>query len=252
MNDPTITRETGCALVTGGSRGIGRAIAVQLAEDGYDVGFCYRKDHEAALETAQLVGRAGRRSFHRAVDVTDFSAVSDFAEEAQEKLGQVSVAVAGAGITRDRSLALMPPDDWSAVLRTNLDGAFHLSRAVLMGMIRRKSGSLILISSVAGFAGNAGQANYAASKSGMHGLAGSLSKETGRHGVRVNVVAPGFIESDMVAGLSVKSRLKAEQAIPMGRFGEAHQVAAAVSFLASARAAYITGSILRVDGGLTL
>jgi 3-oxoacyl-[acyl-carrier protein] reductase len=242
----------GCALVTGGSRGIGRAIAVRLAEDGHDVAFCYRGNDAAARETVDLIEKAGRRAHCRALDVARFEDVAAFAAEAADALGPVAVAVACAGITRDRSLALMPPEDWSSVLRTNLDGAFNLARSVVTGMIRRRAGSIVLISSVSGLHGNAGQANYAAAKAGLHGLAGSLCREVGRLGIRVNVVAPGFIESDMVAPLSPAVRRKLEQRIPLGRFGDPRHVADAVSFLASERAAYISGAILRVDGGLSL
>ncbi|MCG7524787.1 3-oxoacyl-ACP reductase FabG [Streptomyces sp. OfavH-34-F] len=240
------------ALVTGGSRGIGRAIAVRLAHDGFDVAFCYRGDHDAAAQTASLVEAAGRRTVHQVVDVADPDAVRQFTERAEERLGPVSAAVSCAGIHRDRAAALMSDADWSDVVRTNLDGAFHLSRSVLMGMFRRRTGALVLISSVAGLGGTAGQANYAASKAGLHGLCGSLAKEAGRYGVRANVVAPGYIESDMVADLSPRVRKQAEAAVALGGFGKPAQVADAVSFLVSDRASYITGAVLRVDGGLTV
>ncbi|WP_242903495.1 3-oxoacyl-ACP reductase FabG [Actinomadura terrae] len=239
-----------CALVTGGSRGIGRAIAVQLARDGFDVGFCYRSDVASAADTAAEIESLGRRVHHQAVDVAGFDAVQEFVAAAEEKLGPVTAAVSCAGITRDKSLALMPPEDWSAVLRTNLDGSFNLARAVMFGMIKRRAGTLVLVSSVSGIIGNAGQANYAASKAGMHGLGASLALEVAGRGVRVNTVAPGLIESDMVAAMPARARAKFEADIPMGRFGVPQDVADAVSFLVSDRAAYITGTVLRVDGGL--
>jgi len=238
-------------IITGGSRGIGRAIAVQLAEDGHDVAFCYRGNEDAAKETAASVESHGRRVFHKAVDVASFEEVRSFVGQAEEALGPATAAVACAGVTRDRSLALMDPADWNIVLRTNLDGAFHLARAVSFGMMRRKSGAIVLVSSVAGLSANPGQANYAASKAGMHGLASSFCKEAGRYGVRVNVVAPGFIETDMVATVKPAVRARAEKDIPLGGFGSPADVAHSVSFLLSERAAYITGAVLRVDGGLS-
>ncbi|MFE5729532.1 3-oxoacyl-ACP reductase FabG [Streptomyces sp. NPDC056528] len=252
MTNPALPQVPGVALLTGGSRGIGRAIAVRLAADGFDVAFCYRGDHSAALETAKAVEDLGRRVFHRAVDVTDFDAVRTFTEDAAKELGPVDTAVSCAGITRDRAAALMSPTVWSDVVRTNLDGAFHLSRCVLLGMLRRRHGSLVLVSSVSGLQGNAGQANYAASKAGLHGLGASLAKEAAGHGVRVNVVAPGYIESDMVASMSARARARAEERIPLGRFGRPDDVAEAVSYLVSDRSAYVTGAVLRIDGGLAI
>jgi 3-oxoacyl-[acyl-carrier protein] reductase len=243
---------TRCAIVTGGSRGLGRAIAVQLAADGYDVGFCFRHNEVAAKETAESIRALGRDCHVEQVDVADFAAVAEFTRRVTEALGEPYAAVACAGITRDRSLALMPPEDWDAVLRTNLDGVFNLCRNTVRGMVRRKAGVVVAVSSVAGVTGNAGQANYAASKAGSHGLIRSLAKEVGRHGVRANVVAPGFVETDMVADLRESVRRDAERSIALRRFGEPAHVADAVSFLVSDRAAYVTGAVLHVDGGITL
>jgi 3-oxoacyl-[acyl-carrier protein] reductase len=240
------------AIVTGGSRGIGRAIAVQLARDGFDVGFCYRRDEVAAKETATLVEAEGGRVYHEAVDVADMAAVRRFVAQVEERLGAPYAVVACAGITRDRPLALMDPEDWGDVLRTNLDGVFNLCRSTVFGLIRRRAGVVVTVSSVAGIAGNAGQTNYAASKAGTHGFTRSLAREVGRYGIRANVVAPGFIESDMVADLTGTVRQQAEQGIALGRFGEPGHVADAVSFLVADRAAYITGAVLQVDGGIRL
>lgn len=250
--EPRMAQAKGSALVTGGSRGIGRAIAVRLAQDGYDVGFCYQSAHDAAKETARLVEAEGRRAYSEAVDVRDYEAVRAFVEAAQNALGPVATAVACAGTTRDHGLALMPPQDWSTVIGTNLDGAFHLARGVTLAMCRASRGSIVFVSSVSGIDGNAGQANYSAAKAGMHGLALSLAREVGRFGVRVNVVAPGLIDTDMLSTLSAKKREAAQAHIPLGKIGDPGHVADAVSFLASEQAAYITGSILRVDGGLRL
>lgn len=243
---------SGSALVTGGSRGIGRAIAVQLARDGYDVGFCYRSAHDAAKESTRCIEAEGRRAYSEAVDVRDHEAVRGFVDAAQRALGPVAVAVACAGTTRDHGLALMPPEDWSSVIGTNLDGAFHLARGVVLAMCRQGRGSIVFVSSVSGIDGNVGQANYSAAKAGMHGLALSLAREVGRFGVRVNVVAPGLIDTDMLSTLPAAAREAARAKVPLGEIGEPAHVAHAVSFLASQRAAYITGSILRVDGGLRL
>jgi 3-oxoacyl-[acyl-carrier protein] reductase len=240
------------AIVTGGSRGIGRAIAVRLAKDGFDVGFCFRDNAEAAKETEELIRAQGSEAYAEAVDVADGDAVRQFVRNVEERLGAPYAVVACAGITRDRALAVMPQEDWDAVLRTNLDGVFNLCRATVFGLVRRRAGAVVTVSSVAGLSGNAGQTNYAASKAGMHGFTQSLAKEVGRYGVRANVVAPGFIESDMVADLQQAVRLRAEQNIALGRFGEPSQVADAVSFLVSDQASYITATILRVDGGITL
>lgn len=235
------------AIVTGASRGIGRAVATRLAGDGYDIGFCYRGDEVAAKQTAELIADHGREVFSSRVDVADFTAVGAFTKAVEDQLGPVDVVVGNAGILRDRPLALMSEQDWTDVLRTNLDGVFNVCRASVFGMIRRKRGVVVTMSSVFGVTGNAGQANYAASKAGIIGFTQSLAKETGRYGVRANVVAPGFIDSDMVADLKHRDELAAS--IPLGRFGNPSDVADAVSFLVSDRAAYITGAVLRVDGG---
>lgn len=242
----------GSVVVSGGSRGIGRAIAVELARAGQDVGFCYRRDHDAAAETARLIGAEGRRVHHEALDVADHKAVRAFAEASQRALGPAETAVVCAGMTRDRTLALMGVEDWSSVIGTNLDGAFNLASSVLYGMVKRRRGSIVFVSSVSGISGNVGQANYAAAKAGIHGLALSLAKEVGRYGVRANVVAPGYINTDMVADLPPAARKAAVESIALRQFGEPDHIARAVSFLASEQAAYITGSVLRVDGGLTL
>jgi 3-oxoacyl-[acyl-carrier protein] reductase len=235
------------AVVTGASRGIGRAVAVRLAEDGYDIGFCYRGDEVAAKQTAELVADQGRATHCERVDVADLTAVSAFTKNVEEALGPVDVLVANAGILRDKPLVLMSEEDWSDVLRTNLDGVFNACRATIFGMIRRKRGAIVTMSSVFGVLGHAGQANYAASKAGIIGFTQSLAKEGGRYGVRANVVAPGFVDSDMVADLKNRDELAA--GIPLGRFGRPEDVADAVSYLVSDRAAYVTGAVLRVDGG---
>jgi 3-oxoacyl-[acyl-carrier protein] reductase len=235
------------AIVTGASRGIGRAVAVRLAADGYDIGFCYRGDDVAAKQTAELVADHRRAVYSSRVDVADFTAVGSFTRAVEDQLGPADVVVGNAGVLRDKPLALMSEQDWTEVLRTNLDGVFNVCRASVFGMIRRKRGVVVTMSSVFGVLGNAGQANYAASKAGIIGFTQSLAKEVGRYGVRANVVAPGFIDSDMVA--DIKNRESLAAGISLGRFGRPEEVADAVSFLVSDQATYITGTVLRVDGG---
>jgi 3-oxoacyl-[acyl-carrier protein] reductase len=251
-NSLPATETARCAIVTGGSRGIGRAMAIRLAADGYDVGFCFHRDEVAAKETAELIAALGRRSYYQAVDIADFAAAREFTASVERELGPVHTLVANAGITRDKSLVLMDEQDWQDVLRTNLDGVFTVCRATVFGMLRRRAGSVVAVSSVAGISGNAGQSNYAASKAGAIGFIRSLAKEVGPRGIRANVVAPGFIESDMVANLRPSVRTKAEADTALGHFGTPDDVADAVSFLVSDRAKYITGAVLRVDGGITL
>jgi 3-oxoacyl-[acyl-carrier protein] reductase len=238
------------ALVTGGSRGIGRAIVARLAGDGYDVAFCYRSDGEAAEEAARAAEKAGARVHHERVDVADAARVREFVAAAERELGPPSAVVTSAGITRDRPLALMAEDEWRSVIDTNLDGTFHVCRASVYGLMRRRRGSVVTLSSVAGVHGNAGQTNYAASKAGIIGFTRSLARECGRYGVRANVVAPGLISTDMTADLPAEVAERHLASVPLGRAGTPEEVADLVSFLVSDRAAYITGQVVEINGGL--
>ncbi|MEU6079097.1 3-oxoacyl-ACP reductase FabG [Streptomyces sp. NPDC047108] len=240
------------ALVTGGSRGIGRAVAVRLARAGYAIGFCSRSADEAALETARLIGEAGARAHHVVCDVTDAEAVRTFVGEAEEKLGPAYAVVNSAGVLRDRPMALMAAKDWQAVVGTSLDGTFNVCRAVVRGLLTRRAGALVNVSSVIGVYGNAGQTNYAAAKGGLNGLTRALAKEVAPYGVRVNAVAPGFIETEMLDGMTAKAREAALGKIAMGRFGSAESVAELVAFLVSDAADYITGQVVQIDGGIAL
>lgn len=240
------------ALVTGGSRGIGAAVVIGLARAGYDVGFCYRTRAEDAAAVAQAARAAGAAVLPAAVDVTDSASVTEFVRRVEDSLGPLQAAVTSAGIVRDRAMLMLSDDDWDAVQRTNLDGTFYACRAAVFGMVKRRNGAVVTLSSIAGRDGNAGQANYAAAKAAIVAFTRSVAKEVGRYGVRLNAVAPGFIDSEMTAQLPGRVRDAALPRIPLGRFGTTQEVAQLVEFLLSDRAGYLTGQVIGIDGGLVL
>ena len=238
------------ALVTGGSRGIGRAIALKLAEAGCDVAILYAGREDAARETVELLEAKGVRALSLRCDVSDGAQAAEAVRQVSEALGATDILVNNAGIVRDALAMRMSTEDFRAVLDTNLTGAFNMIHACLPTFIRRRSGRIINISSVSGMMGNPGQANYSASKAGLIGLTKTIAREVASRGITVNAVAPGFIETDMTRGMSEAALKNGLSAVPMGRIGQPEDIANAVRFLAGDEAAYITGCVLKVDGGM--
>jgi 3-oxoacyl-[acyl-carrier protein] reductase len=246
------TLEGKTALVTGASRGIGRAIALELARQGADVAVNYTRNAEAATQVVAEIEALGRRAVASPADVGDFAQAAALVEATVNALGRLDILVNNAGIIRDTLLLRMQEADWDEVLRVNLKGAFNTGKAAARLMARQRAGRIINISSVSGLMGQVGQANYSASKAGLIGLTKSMARELAGRGVTVNVIAPGFIVTDMTATLDEALREQLRAFIPLGCFGAAEDVAHAVAFLASDAAAYITGTVLPVDGGLSM
>ena len=238
------------ALVTGASRGIGRAAAKALARAGAAVAINYQRSREAAEVLAESLCEDGAEAVAVAADVTDAGQVKAMVEQVQGSLGPVTVLVNNAGITRDGLLVRLSDDDLDEVLSVNLRGAFLASRAVARGMMKAKGGSIINVSSVIGRRGNAGQSNYAAAKAGLIGMTKSLARELGPRGVRVNAVAPGYVETDMTAQLPENMKEEILKNTPLGRLATPEDVASAIVFLASPASSYITGAVIAIDGGV--
>jgi 3-oxoacyl-[acyl-carrier protein] reductase len=238
------------ALVTGASRGIGRAIALELAAAGAAVGVNYRADADAAAEVVSAIEQAGGRAAALQADVSDADAAKALIEICESRLGELDVLVCNAGVTRDGLIARLSAEAWTTVIDTNLAGPFFLCQAVSRRMLRRRSGSIILMSSVVGVHGNAGQTNYSASKAGLIGLGKSLARELGSRNIRVNVIAPGYIATELTGVLPEELRQGILDQTPLGRLGESEDVARAVRFLASDASSFVTGAVLGVDGGL--
>jgi 3-oxoacyl-[acyl-carrier protein] reductase len=240
------------ALVTGGSRGIGRAIALRLAEDGAHVMIAYRSSTPEAEQVAELIRAVGRESAAYKSDVSMHDPSKEIVEQIVTRHRRLDILVNNAGITRDGLLARMNEKDWDEVIATNLKSVFNFSKAALAPMMGQRSGKIINVSSIAGVTGNAGQTNYAASKAGMIGFTKSLAKEVGSRNIQVNALAPGFVETDMTAKLSEAQRLKLAELIPLKRTAKPEEIAGVASFLASPDADYVTGQVICVDGGMVM
>ncbi|MBW8056424.1 MAG: 3-oxoacyl-[acyl-carrier-protein] reductase [candidate division NC10 bacterium] len=237
------------AVVTGGSRGIGRAVASALAREGVAVTLCAR-DRVAVEKVAAELEGSGAQVLAVKADVTQTSDVEQMIEACLERFGSLNILVNNAGITRDNLLLRMKDDEWETVLNTNLKGVFHCTRAALRPMLKQRGGRIINLTSVIGIMGNPGQANYAAAKAGIIGLTKATAKEVASRGITVNAVAPGFVETDMTHALDPKQQEAIRSQIPLGRFATPEEVAELVVFLASDRAAYITGQVIHINGGL--
>ena len=240
------------ALITGGSRGIGKAIALRLAQEGANIALVYAGNHQAAEETKAQVEALGVRVKTYSCDVSDFEATKAVVQSVLEDFGGVDILVNNAGIVRDGLVLSMKEEDFARVLSINLTGAFHMIRHLYSHFMRKRSGRIINISSVVGLNGNAGQANYSAAKAGLIGLTKSVAKELAGRNVTCNAIAPGYIASDMTAALPEKAREAILSSIPAKRAGTPEDVAEAAAFLAGEAASYITGEVLRVDGGMSM
>lgn len=240
------------AVVTGGSRGIGKAIALQLAQCGANVAIVYAGNEAAANDTCALLKQQGVNAAAYCCDVSDFSKTEQLVHEILHDFGKIDILVNNAGIVKDALVLSMTESDFDQVLSTNLKGAFHMIKHTYRQFMKQRSGRIINITSVSGITGNAGQANYSSAKAGMIGLTKSIARELAGRGVTCNAVAPGFVDTDMTAGLPEKVKETAVATIPMKRMGKPEDVASLVAFLADDAAGYITGEVIKVDGGLCM
>lgn len=240
------------AVVSGATRGIGRAVSIALAQEGSNISFNFAKSREEAASLEKELASLGVKARAFQTDIKDLSAVTKWMADTREAFGGIDIVVSNAGIIRDKALALMQEQDWLDVINTNLLGTINLCKAAIVTMLKQKSGTIINISSVSGITGMPRQTNYSASKAGIIGFSKALAQEVAAYNVRVNVVAPGFIATDMVKELKDDYKALVTGRIPLGRFGTPEEVARVVRFLASDRSQYITGQTIVVDGGLTM
>ncbi len=240
------------ALVTGAGRGIGREIALTLAREGVDIAVNYNSSEEAARETAEQIKAMGRRAVLLPCDVSDFKASGEMVLRAVEYLGGLDILVNNAGITKDNLLLRMTEEEFDVVLDTNLKGCFHLIRHAAKVMVKQRYGRILNLSSISGVLGNGGQANYSASKAGIIGLTKTAARELASRNITVNAIAPGFIDTEMTKSLSEKVKETILAQIPMGRFGSTKDIAEMAAFLVSDRAAYITGQVIQINGGMAM
>ncbi len=248
MNVPLINKT---AIISGATRGIGRAIAIELAGDGANISFNFLKSNKEAIDLEREIKSLGVNVKSFQVDIKDYNAVKSWVDNTKELFGGIDIIVNNAGVIKDKALALMEPSDWREVINTNLDGTFNLTRAAIITFIKQKSGVIINITSVSGTIGISRQTNYSASKAGIIGLTKSLAKEVASYNIRVNAVAPGFVETDMLKDLNEEYRSQIIKQIPLSRLGRPEEVAKTVKFLVSDDARYITGQTIVIDGGMS-
>jgi 3-oxoacyl-[acyl-carrier protein] reductase len=238
-------------IISGAARGIGRAIAIDLAREGASISFNFLRSYKDAEDMEKEIKNFGVKVKSFQVDIRDYDAVKSWVDNTKELFGGIDIAVNNAGIINDKALALMEPEDWHKVINTNLDGTFNLTRAVIITFMKQKSGVIVNITSVSGIAGMSRQTNYSASKAGMIGFTKSLAREVASYNIRVNAVAPGFIETDMLRDLKEEYKSQIINKIPLSRLGKPEEVSRVVRFLVSDDACYITGQTIVIDGGMS-